>query len=118
MWLTRSLIEIKMELLVKSSDLKHTSFKVLISICCLALLTGCGASPSESPNTFGARAGEDGAKYFKEQNPGVLASEESAAEYCASMAEEGRKINNWTVEETFQAGDSCSIWFTTEMFRK
>jgi len=114
----RSQIEIKMASLVRSSDLKNTTFNLLISFTCLLFLSGCGGTASESPNTFGARAGEDGAKYFKEQNPGLLASEESAAEYCASMAEEGSKINNWTIEETFQAGESCSIWFTSEMFRK
>jgi len=81
-------------------------------------LTGCSGDTSESPNTYGARAGEDGAKYFKEENPGLVASEASAAQYCASMAEEGSKINNWTIEETFQAGESCSIWFATEMFRQ
>ncbi len=81
-------------------------------------LTGCGGDNSESPNTYGARAGEDGAKYFKEQNPGLIASEESAAEYCASMAEEGSKINKWTIEETFEASSSCAIWFATEMLRQ
>jgi hypothetical protein len=82
------------------------------------LITGCGGGSSESPRTYGARAGEDGAKYFKENNPGLIASEESAAQYCATMAEEGGKTNNWSPEEVFQAADSCSIWFTTEMFRK
>jgi hypothetical protein len=83
-----------------------------------ALITGCGGDSSESPRTYGARAGEDGAKYFKESNPGLIASEESAAQYCATMAEEGGKTNNWSPEEVFHAADSCSIWFTTEMFRK
>jgi succinate dehydrogenase/fumarate reductase flavoprotein subunit len=98
------------------------SLKGLISILAIGVasvsLSGCGGNSSESPRTYGARAGEDGAKYFKESNPGLLASEESAAQYCAKMAEEGGKSNNWTVEEVFQAADSCSIWFTTEMFRK
>lgn len=105
-----------MELRVKNS------LKGLLSIFAIgvasALLTGCGGDSSESPRTYGAKAGEDGAKYFKENNPGLLASEDSAAQYCATMAEEGGKSNNWTVEEVFQAADSCSIWFTTEMFRK
>jgi hypothetical protein len=98
----------------------HTVQKLLISatITLSLALTGCGGDNSESPNTYGARAGEDGAKYFKEQNPGLVASEESAAEYCASMAEEGSKINKWTIEETFEASSSCAIWFATEMLRK
>ena len=103
---------------MKSKDLKQKSFKLLIPVCCLVFLSGCGGSPSESPNTFGARAGEDGAKYFKEQNPGQIASEDSGANYCATMAEEGANQNGWTFEETLQAADSCSIWFATEMFRK
>jgi hypothetical protein len=93
-------------------------FLVAITITLAIILTGCSGDTSESPNTYGARAGEDGAKYFKEQNPGLLASEESAAEYCASMAEEGSKINKWTIEETFEASSSCAIWFATEMFRQ
>jgi uncharacterized lipoprotein NlpE involved in copper resistance len=94
--------------------------KIIASLVVTLLftLTGCGGDSSESPNTYGARAGEDGAKYFKEQNPGLIASEESAAEYCASMAEEGSKINKWTIEETFEASSSCAIWFATEMLRQ
>jgi hypothetical protein len=92
-------------------------FLVSITITLAIILTGCGGDTSESPNTYGARAGEDGAKYFKEQNPGLVASEDSAAQYCASMAEEGSKVNNWTIEETLEAGSSCSIWFATEMLR-
>lgn len=91
---------------------------VSITLALAFILTGCGGDNSESPNTYGARAGEDGAKYFKEQNPGLVASEESAAEYCASMAEEGSKVNKWSIEETFEASSSCAIWFATEMFRK
>ena len=92
--------------------------KLIVATCLLLTLTACGGTSSESPRSYGARAGEDGAKYWKTQNPGVVASEDSAAAYCASMAEDGGKQNGWTVEETFQAADSCSIWFTTEMFRK
>ena len=92
--------------------------KLVVAACLLLTLTACGESSSESPRSYGSRAGEDGAKYWKTQNPGLVASEDSAAAYCASMAEDGRKQNGWTVEETFQAADSCSIWFTTEMFRK
>ncbi len=87
-------------------------------ISSLFLLSACGSEKSESPNTFGARAGEDGAKYFKEQNPGLVASTESAGQYCATMAEEGSKINEWTAEEIIQAADSCAIWFSTEMLRE
>ncbi len=93
-------------------------FTVPIASCLVLSLSGCSSETSESPKTYGARAGEDGAKIFKENNPGLIASEESAAMYCADMAEEGSKVNDWTVEEIFQAGDSCSIWFATEMFRK
>ena len=107
-----------MELLVRNKILNQKSFKLLTPLFLLVLLSGCSGSPSESPSTYGARAGEDGAKYFKEQNPGQLASEDSAGQYCATMAEEGAKQNGWTFEETMQAADSCSIWFTTEMFRK
>jgi hypothetical protein len=89
-----------------------------VTITLTLILTGCAGDTSESPNTYGARAGEDGAKYFKEQNPGLVASEESAAEYCVSMAEDGSKINNWTIEETFEASSSCAIWFATEMLRQ
>ena len=103
---------------MRSKDLNQKGFKLLIPLFFLIFLSGCGGSPSESPSTYGARAGEDGAKYFKEQNPGQIASEDSVSQYCASMAEEGSKQNGWTLEETLQAGDSCSIWFTTEMFRK
>ena len=95
----------------------HT-ITVVIAGCVLLTMTSCTSKSSESPKTYGARAGEDGAKYFKENNPGLIASEESAAKYCADMAEEGSKVNDWTVEDIFQAGDSCSIWFATEMFRK
>ena len=97
---------------------RKSLFTLPVAICLVLSLSGCSSETSESPKTFGARAGEDGAKYFKENNPGLIASEESAAKYCADMAEEGSKVNNWTAEEIFQAGDSCSIWFATEMFRK
>jgi|LauGreStaDraftv2_3_1035109.scaffolds.fasta_scaffold96826_1 hypothetical protein len=107
-----------MVLLVKNKHLNQKSFKSLIALLLLVSLSGCGGSASENPSNYGARAGEDGAKYFKEQNPGQLASEDSAGQYCATMAEEGAKQNGWTIEETMQAADSCSIWFTTEMFRK
>lgn len=86
-------------------------------VALLFLLSSCGNNQSESPNTFGARAGEDGAKYFKEQNPSLMPSAESAGQYCATMAEEGSKINEWTAEEIIQAADSCAIWFSTEMMR-
>lgn len=71
-----------------------------------------------TPSSYGAKAGEDGAQYFKEENPGIQASTDSAAIYCASMAEEGGKIYEWSTTEVFQAADSCSIWFATEMFRQ
>jgi hypothetical protein len=107
-----------MELLVKSKFIQPRKVRIVGGFVSLLLMTGCGGDQSESPNTYGARAGEEGAKYFKTQNPGVVASEESASQYCASMAEEGSKQNGWTFEETLQAGESCSIWFATEMFRK
>jgi uncharacterized protein YceK len=81
-------------------------------------LSGCSSSPSVTPESYGARAGEDGAKYWKQQNPGQVTSPESAGAYCASMAEDGGKQYGWTINETLQASDSCGIWFTTEMFRK
>jgi PBP1b-binding outer membrane lipoprotein LpoB len=81
-------------------------------------LSGCSSSPSVTPESYGARAGEDGAKYWKQQNPGQVASSESAGAYCASMAEDGGKQYGWTINEILQASDSCGIWFTTEMFRK
>jgi hypothetical protein len=88
-----------------------------ISLVTVLLLTGCATSVSVTPESYGARAGEDGAKYWKEQNPGQVASAESAGAYCASMAEDGGKQYGWTTTEIFQASDSCGIWFTTEMFR-
>ena len=88
------------------------------SLVAVLLLTGCATSVSVTPESYGARAGEDGAKYWKEQNPGQVASAESAGAYCASMAEDGGKEYGWTSSEIFQASDSCGIWFTTEMFRK
>jgi uncharacterized protein YceK len=81
-------------------------------------LSGCSSSPSVTPESYGARAGEDGAKYWKKQNPGQVASPESAGAYCSSMAEDGGKQYGWTINEILQASDSCGIWFTTEMFRK
>ena len=82
-------------------------------------LAGCASGGvSETPSSYGARAGEEGAKYWKQQNPGQVASAESAGAYCASMAEDGGKQYGWTINEILQAGDSCGIWFTTEMFRK
>jgi hypothetical protein len=107
-----------MGLLVKSKFTQQRKATILAGVVSLLMVTGCGGDESESPNTYGARAGEEGAKYFKIQYPGVVASEESASQYCASMAEEGSKQNGWTFEETLQAGESCSIWFATEMFRK
>ena len=91
---------------------------ILAIVVASVLLAGCGGDSTESPRNYGAKAGEDGAKQFKASNPGLIASEESAAQYCATMAEEGGKSNNWTVDEVFQAADSCSIWFATEMYRK
>ena len=88
------------------------------SLITVLFLTGCSTSVSVTPESYGARAGEDGAKYWKQQNPGQVASAESAGAYCASMAEDGGKEYGWTISEIFQAGDSCGIWFTTEMFRK
>jgi putative hemolysin len=81
-------------------------------------LSACSSSPSVTPESYGARAGEDGAKYWKQQNPGQVASPESAGAYCASIAEDGGKLYGWTVNEILQASDSCGVWFTTEMFRK
>jgi hypothetical protein len=110
-----------MESLVKSKEFKvKNSFTSLLVTFFLPvfLMTGCSSASYESPESFGARAGEEGAKYFKEQNPGLIADEDSAAGYCATMAEEGKSQNNWTIEETFQAADSCAIWFSTEMFRR
>ena len=82
------------------------------------LISGCSSGPSVTPESYGARAGEDGAKYWKQENPGQVASVESAGAYCASMAEDGGKEYGWTITEILQASDSCGIWFTTEMFRK
>ena len=110
-----------MKLLVKSKKFKiKDSFASLLVTLVLPVLlvTGCSSASYESPESFGARAGEEGAKYFKEQNPGLIADEDSAAGYCATMAEEGKSQNNWSIEETFQAADSCAIWFSTEMFRR
>ena len=94
--------------------MKNTFASLLVTAL---LLTGCATSVSVTPESYGARAGEDGAKYWKEQNPGQVASAESAGAYCASMAEDGGKQYEWTTAEIFQASDSCGIWFTTEMFR-
>ena len=88
------------------------------SLIAVLFISGCSSTPSVTPESYGARAGEDGAKYWKQQNPGQTASPESAGAYCASMAEDGGKEYGWTISEIFQAGDSCGIWFTTEMFRK
>lgn len=98
------------------------SKRILVSILfywTAIVLTSCSSGNLPvTPSSYGARAGEEGAKYWKQQNPGQIASEESAGVYCASMAEDGGKQYGWTVEEVFQAANSCSIWFTTEMFRK
>ncbi len=91
-------------------------FFVLIAVA--FFLSGCSSSPSVTPESYGARAGEEGAKYWKQQNPGQVASAESAGVYCASMSEDGGKQYGWTLNEVLQASDSCGIWFTTEMFRK
>ena len=99
-----------MELLVKNN--------ISASLIAVLFISGCSSTPSVTPESYGARAGEDGAKYWKQQNPGQTASPESAGAYCASMAEDGGKQYEWTISEIFQAGDSCGIWFTTEMFRK
>ena len=92
--------------------------KISASLLAVVLLSGCSSSPLVTPESYGARAGEEGAKYWKEQNPGQVASPESAGEYCANMAEDGGKQYGWTLSEILQASDSCGIWFTTEMFRK
>ena len=92
--------------------------KISIFFVLTMFLTGCSSSPSVTPESYGARAGEDGAKYWKQQNPGRVASAESAGAYCASMAEDGGKQYGWTLSEIMQASDSCGILFTTEMFRK
>jgi hypothetical protein len=82
-------------------------------------LSSCSSGGvTETPSSYGARAGEEGAKYWKQQNPGQVASAESAGAYCASMVEDGAKQYGWTINEILQASDSCSIWFTTEMFKK
>lgn len=99
-----------METLVKN--------KISASLLAVLFLSGCSSSPSVTPESYGARAGEDGAKYWKQQNPGQVASAESAGAYCASMAEDGGRQYGWTLTEILQASDSCGIWFTTEMFRK
>jgi hypothetical protein len=91
--------------------------KLATSLVAVLFITGCTTGVSVTPESYGARAGEDGAKYWKEQNPGQVASAESAGAYCASMSEDGGKQYGWTMSEILQASDSCSIWFTTEMFR-
>jgi len=92
--------------------------KAICSLLSVLFLTGCATSVSVTPESYGARAGEEGAKYWKEKNPGQVASAESGGAYCASMAEDGGKQYGWTLNEILQASDSCGIWFTTEMFRK
>ena len=92
--------------------------KAICSLLTVLFLTGCATSVPVTPESFGATAGEDGAKSWKEQNPGQVASAESAGAYCASMSEYGGKQYGWTMSEILQASDSCGIWFTTEMFRK
>jgi len=94
--------------------------KIRIFICLIAvlILSGCSSSQTVTPESYGARAGEDGAKYWKQQNPGQVATAESAGAYCANMAENGGKQYGWTMGEVLQAADSCGIWFTTEIFRK
>ncbi len=92
--------------------------RVFVLIAVALFLSGCSSSPSVTPESYGARAGEEGAKYWKQQNPGQVASAESAGAYCASIAEDGGKQYGWTISEILQASDSCGIWFTTEMFRK
>ena len=93
-------------------------FKFAVLLVLVPLLAGCATSVSVTPESYGARAGEDGAKFWKEQNPGQVASAESAGAYCASMSEDGGKQYGWTMSEILQASYSCGIWFTTEMFRK
>jgi hypothetical protein len=60
-----------MESLLKSKEFKvKDSFTSLLVIFFLSvfLMTGCSSASYESPESFGARAGEEGAKYFKEKN--------------------------------------------------
>jgi hypothetical protein len=95
--------------------MKTKSFIYFFSVL---LIVGCSSELPVTPQSYGARAGEDGAKYWKQQNPGVQPSAESAGAYCASMAEDGGKQYGWSFSEIAQAGDTCSIWFSTELYRK
>jgi hypothetical protein len=97
-------------------QIKKSKF-IIIPIISI-FLTSCSSSLPVTPESYGAKVGEDGAKYWKQQNPGIQPSTDSAGSYCASMADDGGKQYGWTYSEIAQAGDSCSIWFATELFRK
>jgi len=88
---------------------------LLVSIL---FLTGCATSVQVTPESYGARAGEDGAKYYKEKYPGTMPSSEAAGLYCANIVEVGAKQYGWTMSEILQSGDICASSFGTEIFKK
>jgi hypothetical protein len=91
-------------------NLKLTSFILLLALP----LAGCGAElvRENSPESWGANAGSDGAEqWIQQNNMSSWPSTDSVAAYCVSIAESGQKEFGWTIEEVIQATDSCSNAF-------
>jgi hypothetical protein len=92
------------------ANLKITSFILLITLP----LAGCGTVlvREESPESWGDTAGRYGAEQWIEQNgKSSWPSTDSVAAYCVTTSESGQKEFSWTIEELFQATDSCSKAF-------
>ena len=82
------------------------------------LLSSCSSGTSVTPQGYGASAGEEAAKSWKEWGPESQPSTDSAGLYCADIAGEGGEIYGWTASEIFQAADSCANAFSEELFTR
>jgi len=90
--------------------------RMFIGILLSATLSGCGIEFSESPESWGSKSGRDGAKlWIEKEGTSVYPSAEGAAGFCASMAEEGQKKFNWTIEEVLASSDACAEAFVAEL---
>lgn len=92
--------------------------RLVISFIAVCLVSSCSSDTSLSPESYGATAGSEAAKSWKAWSTEPQPSTDSAAMFCADIAEEGAEKYRWTVKEIFQAADSCANSFTQELFRK
>jgi hypothetical protein len=90
--------------------------QIFIGVFLTLTLSGCGIEFSESPESWGSKSGAGGAKaWIEKEGASVYPNVDGVAAYCASMAEEGQKKFNWTVEQVFASSDACAEAFVAEL---